>query len=158
MSGDAGLHLTLYLLLICIWIHCEPSVRVVFIFAQQMLPTIWRLIADCAIAPAQARNRWSSCFIANVVARIPIANTVVGQQRHADVETIGVADPSKPSLISLAKGYLNVRPSKFATCPWLPLFELGCIERCSPSSKEARWSNPCRFTLTSYVRRANAQD
>jgi len=46
-------------------------------------------------------------LIANVVAPIPIADTVIGQRRHADVETIGVADPGKPSLISLAKGYLD---------------------------------------------------
>ncbi len=94
-------------------------------------------------------------LIANVVALIPIADTVIGQQRHADVETIGVADPGKPSLISLAKGCLNRQNKQVRYLPLAAALRAGCIERCSPSSKEARWSNPCRLSvLTSYVSRA----
>ncbi len=44
-------------------------------------------------------------FEANVVALIPVTNTVSGQRRRASVKTMGGTDLGKPGLISLAKGY-----------------------------------------------------
>ena len=46
-------------------------------------------------------------FDANVVALILVANTASGQRRRASINTMGGTGLGKPSLISLAKGYLK---------------------------------------------------
>ncbi len=73
--------------------------------------------ASCGSSNCQARNRWSFKFDANVVALIPVANTVSGQRRRARIETMGGTGLGKPSLISLAKRYLNCQTKQVRYLP-----------------------------------------
>ena len=56
-------------------------------------------------------------FDANVVALIPVANTVSGQRRRASEKTMGGTDLGKPSLISLAKRYPHFRTKQVRYLP-----------------------------------------
>ena len=64
-------------------------------------------------------------LIASVVARISIADTVIEQPRHADVETSGVADLPEANALRNKSLFVNLR--RFLLCNALQRFESASV-------------------------------